>query len=91
MQVLPRTRARFWNALVLPLALAAAATALSGCVVHSHHHPPGAKVVVIEKGHVHGKDCGHYFHRGRWYYVPGHVHGPGCGHAFIGGRWVFKR
>jgi hypothetical protein len=76
--------------LVLTLTFAAAlGIALSGCIIHAHGHPPhGAVTVVVPGGHVHSANCGHYHHRGRWYYWKGHVHGAGCGHAFKGGIWI---
>ena len=30
--------------------------------------------VIIEKEHVHGSSCGHYYHDGKWYAEPEHVH-----------------
>lgn len=70
---------------------------VSACVaVHPRHHhahavhPAKAKVVVINKGHTHGKTCGHYRYNNKWYYHQGHVHGRNCGHAFVSGVWVFR-
>ena len=30
--------------------------------------------VIIEKEHVHGANCGHYYYNGAWYAEPEHVH-----------------
>ncbi len=63
---------------------------LSGCVVHRHRyhgHPHHSKVVVVERGHAHSHDCGHYFHEGKWHHWHGHVHAAGCGHHHVNGRW----
>ena len=30
--------------------------------------------VIIEKEHVHGANCGHYYHNGVWYAEPEHIH-----------------
>jgi|RhiMethySRZTD1v2_1073278.scaffolds.fasta_scaffold861013_2 hypothetical protein len=30
--------------------------------------------VIIEKEHVHGNNCGHYYYNGVWYADPEHVH-----------------
>lgn len=63
--------------------------ALAGCHIHSHHGTwHGDDYVVIESGHVHSVDCGHYYHHGRWYHRPGHHHGPGCGHVHRDGIWI---
>lgn len=77
--------------------LAICAVLLSACVVKQPRHqkariahPAKAKVVVIKKGHAHGKSCGHYKHNAKWYHHQGHVHGRKCGHAFVGGVWVFR-
>ncbi len=70
---------------------------LTGCTAHAHVRPAHphvhakARVVVVEKGHVHSKKCGHYRHGGRWYYVKGHVHKAGCGHVHVKGVWVLRR
>ncbi len=76
----------------------------TGCRVHIHDHRPGpdrviiydddrcpdpvGKIVIIERGHVHGADCGHYWHNGQWYHHAGHVHAVGCGHHHHEGVWV---
>ena len=41
----------------------------------------------MPRGHVHTHDCGHFYHDGRWYFLPGHEHGPGCGHVFANRNW----
>jgi hypothetical protein len=43
---------------------------------------------VVEAGHIHSADCGHFQHRGGWHYSPGHIHRDGCGHLLRGGVWV---
>ena len=53
-------------------------------------HPSGAKVVVVQKGHVHSARCGHYRHGNTWYVVKGHVHRGGCGHVKVRGVWVIR-
>lgn len=62
-----------------------------GCATHIDTQvvPPGAKVVVLEKGHVCGAHCGHIHSGGKVYRVAGHVHGAGCGHEFRGGVWAW--
>jgi len=69
---------------------ALACLALVGCgrraTVHVMH--PAAEVVVIQKGHTHYKRCGHYKHKGKWYYSHGHVHKKYCGHKKVKGAWV---
>ena len=77
--------------------LAVCALLLTACVAkHPRHHnshaanPAKAKVVIIKKGHAHGKSCGHYKHNNSWYHHKGHVHGRRCGHALVGGIWVFR-
>lgn len=73
--------------------LAALALLATGCV-HAHPRPVNhshAKVVTVEKGHVHSTRCGHYRHEGRWYHVKGHVHGKRCGHVQVRGVWVIRR
>lgn len=76
------------------LLVAVAAVGLVGCVVHAtgyvHHPAPVGEVVVVERVHVHGAGCGHYWYNGAWYYQSGHVHGSGCGHVFIEGHWVLS-
>lgn len=68
---------------------------LSACV-HRHHdgrgdeHDHGGVEVVIPRGHVHDDDCGHYYHRDRWYHHRSHRHGRNCGHHYVGGRWVIR-
>lgn len=85
-------RARRLGLSALIVALACAAGALTGCghsaAVHVTH--PSAKVVVIEKGHKHYKRCGHFKHRGKWYYSHGHVHEKYCGHKKKKGVWVLN-
>ena len=76
-------------------ALAAAFLFSTGCAAHAHPHPhrhprPAAKVMFVSPGHHHTARCGHYRHRGRWYYVKGHVHGPRCGHVWVRGVWRVK-
>ena len=67
---------------------------LMGCVVHRHgprkHKRSHGKVVVIKKGHLHGKKCGHYRRHNKWYHAKSHVHGHKCGHSFVRGVWMIK-
>lgn len=88
--MLRNNRARRLGLRALIVALACAAVALVGCsrpaAVHVTH--PSAKVVVIKKGHTHYKRCGHFKHRGKWYYSHGHVHKKYCGHKKKKGAWV---
>ncbi len=73
-------------------ATALACLALVGCrsktQVHVIH--PSTKVVTVEKGHTHYKRCGHYKHKGKWYYSHGHVHKKYCGHKKVKGVWMLK-
>jgi hypothetical protein len=65
----------------------------AGCARHHPHHgapPPNARVVVIQKGHVHSAKCGHYRHGKNWYHAKGHVHGPRCGHHKANGVWIIR-
>lgn len=64
------------------------AVVVAGCHIHSHGSYRGDDAVVIEPGHVHSADCGHYYYRGQWYHSPGHHHGAGCGHAYRDGLWI---
>lgn len=64
-----------------------AALSMSACAPARPRH---ARVVVIEAGHVHNAQCGHYRHGKRWYFVKGHAHGPRCGHHFVGGVWIVR-
>ena len=80
---------------ILIVTLMLISTTLGGCLVaprhHQVHHGHG-NVVVVKKGHVHGKRCGHYRHNGRWHAVRrGHAHGKRCGHHFVGGVWVIRK
>ena len=74
------------------IATAVAALALVGCGSRARVHVvhPAARVVVIEKGHKHYKRCGHYRHKGKWYYTHGHVHKKYCGHKKVKGNWVLN-
>ncbi len=78
--------------------------ASAGCRVRVREHSPGpdrvvvydvdhcpdpdGKIVVIQHGHIHDAQCGHYWHNGRWYVMHEHHHGHGCGHHFHEGAWV---
>ncbi|MDZ7266422.1 MAG: hypothetical protein ONB48_03890 [candidate division KSB1 bacterium] len=62
---------------------------LGSCAAPARH-PHGARVVVIDAGHVHTVHCGHYRHGNRWFYLKGHVHGPRCGHHLVGGVWIVR-
>jgi hypothetical protein len=63
-----------------PIALALAFVAIAGCrsdepdtvVVREPAQQPST--IVIEKEHVHGAGCGHYYYNGRWYAEPEHIH-----------------
>ncbi len=74
------------------LLVPAALFLLAGCGAHRHHGapPPRAKVVTIQKGHVHGSHCGHYRHGKNWYHARGHVHGSRCGHHKVNGVWIIR-
>ncbi len=69
---------------------------LLGCqegAVSFHYHderpPPPPQVVVVDRGHVCGPGCPHYWDGTRYVVVTrGHCHGPGCGHVLMDGRWV---
>ncbi len=68
------------------LLYAVALTSLSGCVAHGHSHTR----VVIETGHAHSDDCGHYRKGKHWHFKKGHKHGHRCGHHFVGGFWIVR-
>jgi hypothetical protein len=61
-------------------ALVVACAAASGCrsdepdtvVVREPAQQPST--IIIEKEHVHGAGCGHYYYNGRWYAEPEHIH-----------------
>lgn len=90
--MLRNTGARRRGLRALIIATPLAALLLVGCgrpaKVHVVH--PSGEVVVIQKGHTHYKRCGHYKHRGKWYYAHGHVHKKYCGHKKIKGAWVLQ-
>jgi hypothetical protein len=79
-----------------------ASTGLLGCLfavgcnegaVSLHYHedapPPPPAVVYVDRGHICGPGCGHYWDGGRYVVVTrGHRHGPGCGHVLTDNRWV---
>ena len=79
------------------LLAAAAAGAMSGCVVMKDEHG-NTHLVLLDGpepvGHVdtvschHHDSCGHYWYNGSWYVYQGHRHGPSCGHYYHNGRWV---
>lgn len=70
----------------------AALLAMAGCF-SPHPHPPHgghvrATTTVVQRGHVHTAQCGHYNDRGGWYVVPDHLHQAGCGHVYRNGMWI---
>ncbi len=76
--------------IALSLSVSACTIQARPAVAHHNHHA-GAKIVVVKKGHVHSRHCGHYRYKSNWYYLQGHVHGPRCGHTLVRGVWVFRR
>lgn len=73
--------------------LVGAAFLSSGCLAHRMHHMrqhADGTEVVVHRTHMHTDSCGHYQHKGRWYFLRGHRHGQRCGHTFVGGNWVIK-
>ncbi len=81
---------KIYRKITLSIFVGIAALLSTGCVVHAKPVAPVGKAVVIKRGHVHGKRCGHYRHGGHWYLVKGHVHGKRCGHHYAGGVWTIK-
>ena len=71
--------------ILLVLAIAMAAAALPGCVVHGRN---GGTVAVGTADCRHSDTCGHYSQNGKWYHSEGHRHGPNCGHQYNGGIWI---
>jgi hypothetical protein len=46
-------------------------------VVVEHDSPPPAaapNTVIIDRTHMHGANCGHYYYNGQWYAEPEHIH-----------------
>jgi hypothetical protein len=73
------------------LTLALLLSALTGC--RSPQAPqvtPNGTEVLINRGHVHSKYCGHYRFGRRWFYVPKHKHGVDCGHEIVEGSWSLE-
>ncbi len=80
--------------LAIALSLMGLACVASGCGGRAHRR---TDVVVVKDdrgpavavAHVHGHDCGHYWHGGGWREVEvGHVHVHGCGHVKRDGFWL---
>jgi hypothetical protein len=69
----------------LILAIAMAAAALPGCVVHGRN---GGTVAVGTAECRHSDTCGHYCQKGQWHHSEGHRHGSNCGHQYNGGIWI---
>jgi len=64
---------------------------LAGC--RSPEKPPvtpNGQEVLISRGHVHSRYCGHYRFGRRWFYLPQHRHGVHCGHEIIEGSWSLE-
>ena len=85
---------KLWNRKKLEILWTAAALVgaamAGGCQAHAYVRPavPHGKLVVVQKGHVHSRSCGHFKYRGKWYFVRGHVHGESCGHIEVKRVWV---
>jgi hypothetical protein len=64
----------------------------TGCVRHSARQgddPNRGERVLIQPGHLHSAECGHYHHNGSWYFLPEHFHREGCGHHYYAGEWNY--
>lgn len=56
---------------------------------HDERPAPPPQVVVVDRGHVCGPGCPHFWDGTRYVMVTrGHRHGPGCGHVLTEGRWM---
>jgi hypothetical protein len=42
-------------------------------IVIEREAPAQPQTIVIEREHVHGQNCGHYYHNGVWYAEPEHI------------------
>jgi hypothetical protein len=61
---------------------------LAGCA--SPEPVPDGIEVVILRGHIHSRYCGHYVHGHSWYYLRDHKHAVNCGHEYVGGAWQLE-
>ena len=66
---------------------------LCGCQVglavnYYEADPPPPRVVHVERGHICGPGCEHFYDGTRYVVLRGHHHSPGCGHYLDGNHWV---
>jgi hypothetical protein len=57
---------------IASLSLAACRSNKPDVIIQERRSEPST--VVIEKDHVHGTSCGHYYYNGHWYAEPAHIH-----------------
>ena len=72
------------------LTLSLVLCALLGCRSPRPQVRPTGTEVLINRGHMHSKYCGHYRFGRRWFYLPQHRHGVHCGHEIIEGSWSLE-